>query len=44
MELIGWASASDVALAIVPVYVFWDLSISAKLKIGLSLLMSGGFL
>ena len=43
-ELIAWAAASDVALAVVPVYVFWDLNISTKLKIGLCLLMSGGIL
>lgn len=42
--LIAWAAASDVVLAIVPVYVFWDLRISVKLKVGLCLLMAGGIL
>ena len=42
--MIAWAATSDVVLAIVPVYVFWDLRISAKLKIGLCFLMAGGIL
>ena len=43
-ELIAWAATSDVVLAVVPVYVFWDLRISTKLKVGLCLLMAGGVL
>lgn len=43
-RLSGWAAASDLALAIYPVIVFWNLKISIKIKIGLCLLMAGGFM
>ena len=38
----SWAAASDLALALYPVLVFWKLKISTKIKIGLCLLMGGG--
>ena len=44
IRLIAWTATSDLVLAAIPVYVFWDLRISAKLKIGLCLLMAGGTL
>lgn len=40
--LTAWAAASDVVLAVIPVFVFWNSKISIKLKIGLYLLMAGG--
>ncbi|KAL8705631.1 MAG: hypothetical protein Q9201_001268 [Fulgogasparrea decipioides] len=38
----SWAAASDLALAVYPVIVFWNLKISTRVKIGLCLLMAGG--
>ncbi|KAL8870791.1 MAG: hypothetical protein Q9174_003244 [Haloplaca sp. 1 TL-2023] len=38
----SWAAASDLALAVYPVLVFWNLKIGTKTKIGLCLLMAGG--
>ena len=40
----AWAAISDAILAATPVFVFWSLRISTKLKIGLCLLMAGGLL
>ncbi|KAL9131001.1 MAG: hypothetical protein Q9217_000943 [Psora testacea] len=40
----SWAALSDVLLAIYPIFVFWSLKISNKIKIGLCLLMAGGFI
>ncbi|KAL8727833.1 MAG: hypothetical protein Q9181_005565 [Wetmoreana brouardii] len=38
----SWAAASDLALAVYPILVFWNLKISKRVKIGLCLLMAGG--
>ncbi|KAL8667910.1 MAG: hypothetical protein Q9202_000375 [Teloschistes flavicans] len=39
----SWAAASDLALAVYPVVVFWSLKIGMRVKIGLCFLMAGGF-
>ncbi|KAK5120791.1 hypothetical protein LTR85_005857 [Meristemomyces frigidus] len=40
----SWAAASNLALAIYPITVFWSLHISWKRKLGLCALMDGGFI
>jgi len=40
----SWSAASDLALAIYPITIFWKLSVSWKRKIGLCVLMGGGII
>ncbi|KAL6717504.1 hypothetical protein ACLMJK_005419 [Lecanora helva] len=40
----SWVATSDILLAAYPILVFWNLKISARVKVGLCLLMAGGLL
>ena len=41
---IGWAAASDIALAVYPIFAFGNLRMSWKVKTGIFLLLGGGVL
>lgn len=40
----SWAAASDAVLASYPIFVFWDLNMSTRRKVGLCALMGGGYI
>jgi len=40
----AWSAATDIALALYPISVVWDLQTSLKMKLGFCVLMSGGIM